>query len=156
MSGAASRPPQRLRVTGDLFHGHVPAGAIYIGRAAPGLPASPFASPFPLRREFPRQHPLRPFLDAAITGACPASALWPGLAHSCHDVLIPGTPEVAVAAYRLWLATQPALTGAARTGLAGRDLACWCALPAPGQPDLCHGTVLLTIASPHPAEPDDY
>lgn len=37
--------PQRVRVTGDLFHGRVPAGAIYVGRAAPGLPASPYANP---------------------------------------------------------------------------------------------------------------
>jgi hypothetical protein len=149
MSGAASRVPQRVRVTGDLFHGHVPVGAVYVGRAAPGLPASPFASPFPLRKKFHRQHPLRPFLDAAITGACPAPAPRPGLAHPCHDVLIPGTPAVAVAAYRLWLATQPALIDAARTELAGRDIACWCPPPAPGQPDLCHGAVLLTVASQH-------
>jgi hypothetical protein len=27
-------------VSGDLFHGQVPDGAVYVGRAAPGLPAS--------------------------------------------------------------------------------------------------------------------
>lgn len=37
--------PQRVRVAGDLFHGRVPAGAVYVGRAAPGLPASPYANP---------------------------------------------------------------------------------------------------------------
>ncbi|MFJ4473271.1 DUF4326 domain-containing protein [Streptomyces sp. NPDC089424] len=30
-----------------------------------------------------------------------------------------------------------------RTELAGKDLACWCPLPEPGQPDWCHATVLL-------------
>jgi len=31
--------------------------------------------------------------------------------------------------------------------LRGRDLACWCPLPAPGQPDHCHATVLLELAN---------
>lgn len=33
-----------------------------------------------------------------------------------------------------------------RRELAGRDLACWCPLPKPGQPDECHARVLLEIA----------
>jgi len=41
----AGRAPWRVRVTGDWFHGRVPAGAIYVGRAAPGLRASRFANP---------------------------------------------------------------------------------------------------------------
>jgi hypothetical protein len=32
--------------------------------------------------------------------------------------------------------------------LAGRDLACWCAVPEPGLPDHCHGAVLLELANP--------
>lgn len=40
------RAGRRVRVTGDLYHGVVPAGAVYIGRAAPGLPASPWQNPF--------------------------------------------------------------------------------------------------------------
>lgn len=36
-----------------------------------------------------------------------------------------------------------------RNELAGRDLACWCALPEPGQPDRCHAsTTLLPLANP--------
>lgn len=31
--------------------------------------------------------------------------------------------------------------------LRGRDLACWCPLPAPGEPDLCHAAVLLDVAN---------
>lgn len=35
-----------------------------------------------------------------------------------------------------------------RAELGGRDLACWCPLPAPGQPDHCHAAVLLAVANP--------
>jgi hypothetical protein len=38
-------PPRRVRVSGDLFHGRVPDGAVYVGRGCPGLPASPWANP---------------------------------------------------------------------------------------------------------------
>ena len=37
--------PVRVRVIGDLFHGRIPDGAVYVGRAAPGLSASPYANP---------------------------------------------------------------------------------------------------------------
>jgi hypothetical protein len=35
----------------------------------------------------------------------------------------------------------------ARRDLRGRDLACWCQLPEPGQPDICHAAILLRIAN---------
>lgn len=41
----------------------------------------------------------------------------------------------------------PVTAGDARRDLAGRDLGCWCPLPAPGQPDLCHAAVLLAVAN---------
>ena len=41
--------PRRVKVEGDLYHGRVPAGAVYVGRGAPGLPASPFANPFSVK-----------------------------------------------------------------------------------------------------------
>jgi hypothetical protein len=34
-----------------------------------------------------------------------------------------------------------------RALLHGRDLTCWCPLPAPGQPDHCHAAVLLKLAN---------
>ena len=34
--------------------------------------------------------------------------------------------------------------------LAGKNLACWCPLPAPGEPDICHAAVLLELANPEP------
>ncbi|NJP42302.1 DUF4326 domain-containing protein [Streptomyces sp. PRB2-1] len=49
--------------------------------------------------------------------------------------------------YRRWLEQHPSLAEAARRELAGRDLMCWCPLPAPGQPDHCHAAVLLELAN---------
>lgn len=34
-----------------------------------------------------------------------------------------------------------------RAELAGRDLACWCPLPEPGELDHCHAAVLLRVAN---------
>jgi Domain of unknown function (DUF4326) len=41
---------RRVKVTGDMFHGKVPAGAKYIGRQMPGLKGSPYANPFSVRK----------------------------------------------------------------------------------------------------------
>lgn len=49
-SHSARTRPSRVRVTGDLYHGRVPPGAIYIGRAAPGLRGSPWANRHPVGR----------------------------------------------------------------------------------------------------------
>lgn len=38
----------------------------------------------------------------------------------------------------------------ARRLLGGRDLACWCPLPEPGETDYCHAAHLLTIANETP------
>jgi hypothetical protein len=52
-------------------------------------------------------------------------------------------------AFRVWLdqPEQESLRALARQLLAGRDLMCWCPLPAEGQPDHCHAAVLLSIAA---------
>jgi hypothetical protein len=47
--GTRSAVSSRVKVTGDLFHGLVPDGAVYVGRAAPGLRKSPYANPFPVK-----------------------------------------------------------------------------------------------------------
>jgi Domain of unknown function (DUF4326) len=99
---------RRVRVQGDLFHGRVPDGAVYVGRAAPGLRASPYANPFPV---------------------------------SAH-----GAAE-AVRLYLEHVASRPDVTAGIQRDLAGRDLACWCPLPADGEPDTCHAAVLLVIAN---------
>jgi hypothetical protein len=104
------RPPRRVQVGGDLFHGRVPDGAVYVGRQAPGLKRSRFANPF------------------AIKGRDRAEAL---------------------RLYREHLAAHPELASAARSELAGRDVACWC---KPSDP--CHADILLAIASQvHAEEP---
>lgn len=36
--------------------------------------------------------------------------------------------------------------------LKGKNLACWCALPKPGEKDHCHGAILLEIANRTKAE----
>lgn len=40
--------------------------------------------------------------------------------------------------------------------LRGKNLACWCPLPEPGQPDVCHAAVLIALANPasKPGLPD--
>jgi hypothetical protein len=62
-------------------------------------------------------------------------------------LVLDATPEQVVELYRRWLAKHPAHAAAAREELAGLDLACWCPLPEPGQPDHCHGAVLLRLAN---------
>lgn len=107
--------PRRVKVQGDLFHGVVPAGAVYVGRGAPGLKASPFMNHHrvgkPCRGCDGEVHTLVEALDAFVGD-------------------IAGDPELLEHAYR---------------ELAGHDLACWCALPAQGEPDLCHAAVWLCV-----------
>lgn len=63
----------------------------------------------------------------------------------------------AVDLYRTWLnyhddVFPPWLI---RRELGGRDLCCWCPLPAEGEPDICHAAVLLELANT-PREPATY
>lgn len=97
---------RRVKVSGDLWHGRVPPGAVYVGRGAPGLIGSPFRNPFPVKGR---------------------------------------GPEKALELFRAHLAANPDLVARARAELAGRDLACWCPIPAAGEPDLCHAAVWLEI-----------
>ncbi|MCF6467317.1 DUF4326 domain-containing protein [Nonomuraea sp. MG754425] len=91
---------RRVKVAGDLFHGQVPAGAVYIGRAAPGLPRSPFANPFPVKvygrknseimyRQYLCDNP--DLIDRAIQEIGDADvACWCKPTDWCHgDVLLP-------------------------------------------------------------------
>lgn len=86
---------RRVTVEGNLFHGRVPDGAVYVGRAAPGLAASPYRNPFGVpkyglaesRRRFRAHLAARPeLLDQArrdlggrdLACWCPLEAEW------CH------------------------------------------------------------------------
>jgi hypothetical protein len=52
-------------------------------------------------------------------------------------------------AYRVWInqPEQEDTRALFRALLHGRDLTCWCPLPAVGQPDHCHAAVLLDLAN---------
>ncbi|MFC8515522.1 DUF4326 domain-containing protein [Streptomyces sp. NPDC057257] len=55
----------------------------------------------------------------------------------------------ATEAFRVWI-NQPGQADTLllfRALLHGRDLTCWCPLPAPSQPDHCHAAVLLELAN---------
>lgn len=52
----------------------------------------------------------------------------------------------AVEAFEAW-ATDEGSPLPEVSRLRGKNLACWCSLPAPGEPDHCHAAVLLRLAS---------
>jgi hypothetical protein len=88
-------PPRK--VTGDLFHGQVPDGAVYVGRQAPGLRQSPYANPYPVKTYGLAESLLRYRLyiegfDTAILERDLAGrdlACWCPLDQPCHaDVLL--------------------------------------------------------------------
>ncbi|TYK45189.1 DUF4326 domain-containing protein [Actinomadura decatromicini] len=113
--------PRRVKVQGDLFHGSVPVGAVYVGRAAPGLRQSPFRN----------QHRVgKPCRECG------------GEVHTLREALDLFEED--------FLGDETLLTRA-RAELAGWDLACWCRLPEPGEPDLCHAALMLgPVNEPRP------
>lgn len=122
-STSAPRRVQRTRKPG----GGMPVGAKYVGR--PG----PYGNPFVVG------------IDA--DDAAHAAALFrEWLETNSITVYNPyGGAEYldAMNARRDWILGHVA-------ELRGRDLACWCPLPGPGEPDHCHGAVLLSLANPDP------
>jgi hypothetical protein len=113
--------PKRLRVQGDLYHGIVPEGAVYIGRSAPGLPRSPFHNPFKLNT---------PGCES-VADVLVVYENW--LAYG-HTAPYPRPGESA----RLAAIREEALTRIEAGELTGRDVACWCREGSP-----CHGDILL-------------
>lgn len=55
--------------------------------------------------------------------------------------------QEAVSLFAATLVRDDASIWLARRELARNNLACWCLLPTPGEPDICHGAVLLEIAN---------
>lgn len=109
---------------------------------------SKWGNPFGLRQPFGRDDPLRRYLEQGLA----ACGIMLDLDPPVHDLLYPVTRPVAVAAFRAWLPSQVgrsgfALTEEARAELRGKNLACWCPLPADGEPDICHAAVLLAISN---------
>ena len=73
---------------------------------------------------------------------------------------LPDLRQVAAERFRAWLAGDLVCDGGYPASnqrrdevlrdlhlLRGRNLACWCPLPSPGQPDHCHAAVLLELAN---------
>lgn len=91
--------PVRVKVTGDLFHGRIPPGAVYVGRQARGLRRSPFANPFTTKR-YGRDEAIRLYREYLLTtpGLLDAAraelagrdlACWCNPGDPCHaDVLL--------------------------------------------------------------------
>jgi hypothetical protein len=103
-------------------HGwRAPAGAVYVGRG------TRWGNPYAVTGDT--------VVDTRTGGVIYAG----GTQHAAR--------HAAVTWYRAWLSSQDSLRADARRKLAGRDLMCWCPLPAPGQPDHCHAAVLLRIAN---------
>ena len=57
------------------------------------------------------------------------------------------TAEQAVEAFRAWATTRAAEEPGWLETLRGKNLACWCKLPAEGEPDVCHAAVLIELAN---------
>ena len=117
------KPGRRVKVRGDLFHGRVPEGAVYIGRPAPGLPASPYANPWPVKgrgleeslrlyREHLAAHP-ELVAAAAVSLAGRDYACWCPPERPCHgDELAAAIRELSVRGSLL--APSPAPTASSR------------------------------------------
>lgn len=129
------RNPQRVKVTGSLFRGVVPAGAVYVGRAAPGLAASPYRNMFAVKK-----------VDGGLR-------VWDTIARAwASETILTSFEAAAVAVLAFMEATRPGGKYAIgpdrlRADLAGHDLACWCRLEDGGFPVPCHGNVLLALAN---------
>lgn len=128
---------QRRRLKGW----RAPAGAVYVGRGTRwGNPCTQVRMPALDGSEWEREGRIGKTSGERHAFVHPdKSVTW----HLVQDA----TREQATEMYRWWLEQFPSLAEAARTELAGRDLMCWCPLPAPGQPDHCHAAVLLEIAN---------
>lgn len=120
------RIPTRVQVTGALFNGRVPDGAVYVGRRSPYMIASEWANPF---------KPGRATLNMVRIGGQVRQQVVT-LAGA-----VPPDVETAVGWYQVMIVLL-GLEGQIRAELAGRDLACWC------KDGPCHADVLLQIANP--------
>lgn len=127
--------PERVKVTGGMYRGKVPPGAVYVGRAMPGLKQSPFANPWCVRQAV---HSLDGTFDGWVVSHHRNRGLTVGPVMATKAEAV----AFAVEAFRTRVAVSADLRQRAVAELAGKDLACWC---KPGEP--CHADVLLAIAN---------
>ena len=97
-----------------------------------------WGNPFKVGEKIRNDSPLWPYIAAAV----------PGGSRGLAD-LTPVTREQAVDLYSSWVIEQPHLM-LSLGELAGKDLACFCPLPAEGEPDRCHAALLLALANGDP------
>ena len=83
--------PRRVKVQGDFFHGKIPDGAIYVGRAAPGLRGTEYANPYPVKH-WGVKVALQMYIEYLLTT--------PGLAEAARRDLSRPRPGVLVPAGR--------------------------------------------------------
>lgn len=114
--------PTRVQRTRKAGQPGIPKGAVYVGRG----PGSKWGNPFPAHdnSEQERRTATLLFLNLLRTRDTHPNPE--------HVIAYPSLEEI-------------------RSELAGRDLACWCKLPAPGEEDFCHGAVLLLAANDYGA-----
>lgn len=114
---------QRRRTRGY----RTPPGAAYVGRP------TRFGNPYRLVRA---AHGL--LVQFGETGG--SVGVWPNEREA---------RRYATEAYRVWinLPEQADTLRLFRALLHGRDLTCWCPLPADGEPDHCHGAVLISLVN---------
>lgn len=120
---------QRCRTKGW----RAPEGVVYVGRP------TRFANPFMLApASFIRRGGLLDMWAVQYQGR--TLGRWDDIAAARAD---------ATDRYARWLREpeQEDSRSLFRALLHGRDLMCWCPLPADGQPDHCHGAVLLRLAN---------
>lgn len=138
---SAPRRVQRKRERGW----RMPSGARYVGR--PTRWGNPFriyhghtsiGPAWSLARETWHHIPATECVNAYVTSSTP---MGPEAAVELYRDLLHVRARDEGDRLREWLAP-----------LAGLDLACWCPLPAEGQPDWCHAAVLLRVANPELAE----
>lgn len=131
----------------------MPEGALYVGR--PSRWANPFkigglvSDRVPYAPTLPYDGPLEPGIyDVTGTDGEPRT----------FSVWAVDTRSEAVDLYRVWLRYNDDVfpLDRIRGELGGRDLACWCPLPARSQPDICHAAVLLALANPGLPDPSRY
>lgn len=121
---------QRRRAKGWRAQDHTtsPLGATYVGRPTRfGNPARLVYADHGLVVQWGH--------DGAVVGT------WPADGREAR--------KYATDLYRDWIGRpeQESQRKLFRVLLYGRDLACWCPLPAAGQPDHCHAAVLLEMAN---------
>lgn len=110
--------PKRVQRTRKAGQPGIPPGAVYVGRG----PGSKWGNPFRAYGNTiaERRTATLLFTNLLLTRGEPP--------YPDHLVAYPTAEEI-------------------RQELAGKDLACWCALPAAGETDWCHAAVLIDFAA---------